>query len=310
MAHKAVKIEDNQRLAENFVNILVVAPQGMKTNNRRIKPIIEEAVLIAQKYGIPATGNGKFHYLLPKPPGQDKTGPEGETDEGPAGIVGNGSGFLVSADGYLITNRHVAEGKNRMFRVRFDDGTEKAADVIAIDTEFDIALMKIKTDKPLAYLKIASADLPNPGSKCMVLGYPVGHVLNYVMQVTSGEITSTALDDEYQVTLTANTTRGNSGGPIVDRDCNVIGVLSAGIEVYNATYVKALSAGQIRGFLTRCKDKYPTTIEPGTATETPFDGEKLALQARKATLLVLVIRGEGKETISDIVKVPASQPGE
>lgn len=292
-AHKAVKIEDSKPLVENLINLLVIAPNGMKTNNRKVAPIIEEAALLAQKYGIGPRGTGQFHYLPPKPPGMDKSAPADATDEGRPGVIGNGSGFLVSADGYLITNRHVAEGRNRLFRVRFDDGTEKSAEVVAIDNEYDIALLKVKADKPLDFLRIAPADLPNPGSRCMVLGYPVGFLLDYQMQVTSGEINSAHAGDEYQVTLTANTTHGNSGGPIVDRDCNVIGVLSAGLEVFNATYVKALSAGQIRGFLHRVRDKHESTFAPGEITDTPFDGEQLALKARKATLLILIIRGDG-----------------
>ncbi len=305
MAYKAVKIEDNQALAENFVNLLVEAPQGMKSSNKKIKPVIEEAVIIAQKYGIPPTGSHKFHYLSPKPPGADKKAPDGQ-EEGQAGIIGNGSGFLISEDGYIITNRHVVNEKNRLFRVRFDDGEEKSAEVIAIDTKCDIALIKIKTDSPLPYLRIAEADEPNPAAKCMVLGYPVADMLDFKMQVTTGEITSINDLDDYHVTLTANTTHGNSGGPIIDRDGNVIGVLSAGMTAYAATYIKALSAGQIHGFLDRCRDKYTATFEPGKATDTPFDGEKLAKQARKATLLILIIRGDGKETMSDIAsaKIP------
>ncbi|HEY7086540.1 MAG TPA: trypsin-like peptidase domain-containing protein, partial [Tepidisphaeraceae bacterium] len=314
MAYKAVKKEDSQELAENLVNVLVAAPDGMKSNNKKVKPIIEEAVILAQKYNIPATGTRQFHYLPPKAPSKEKDAPGGDKDEdkGPPGVIGNGSGFVVSADGYILTNRHVAEGKNRLFRVRFDDGTEKSAEVVAIDTQYDIAMLKIKADHPLAFLKISPADLPKSASKCLVLGYPVADILHFQMQVTSGEINSTTSDpgEKYQVTLSANTTHGNSGGPIVDRDCNVIGVLSAGLEIYNATYIKALSAGQIRGFLDRIRDKYTASIDPGKATETQFDAEKLADQARKATLLVLIIRGDGKESATEAAKIPSSQPAE
>lgn len=296
-AYKAAKIQDTQPIVENLVNCLVAAPDGMKNNNKKVKPIIEEAWVLAQKYGIGHEGTRRFHYIPPESPEEAKEPSEGDKqEEGPPGIIGNGSGFLVSADGYIITNRHVVEDKNRLFRVRFDDGSEKNAEVIAVDTESDIALIKIKTTAPLPYLRIASADLPNPGAKCMVLGYPVASVLDFKMQVTSGEITSTNESEEYQVTLTANTTRGNSGGPIVDRDGHVIGVLSAGLEVYNATYVKALSAGQIRAFLNRAREKYTGTFDPGKSTDRVFDGEKLALETRKATLLVLIIRGDGKES--------------
>jgi hypothetical protein len=72
------------------------------------------------------------------------------------------------------------------------------------------------------------------------------------------------------------------------------------MTAYHATYIKALSAGQIHSFLERCKDKYTAKFEPGKSANTPFDGENLAKGARKATLLVLIIRGDGKESITDI----------
>jgi S1-C subfamily serine protease len=308
-AYKAAKIEDTKPIVENLVNCLVYAPNGMKTNNKKIKPIIEETYVLSRKYGISVQGTGGFHYLPPEPPGKEKKAPDEAAPDEQPGIVGFGSGFFVSGDGYIITNRHVAEGKNRLFRVRFEDDSEKSAEVIAIDGDYDIALLKIKTDKPVPYLKVAAADLPNPASKCLVLGYPVPTALGYKMQVTSGEVTSTDETEPYHVTLTANTTHGNSGGPIVDRDCNVIGVLSAGKTVYNATYVKALSAGQIRSFLNRARGKYTATFDAGKPkAESVFDGEKLALEARKATLLVLIIRGDGKEAVADVDRLPTSNP--
>lgn len=299
-SYKAAKAQDNRQVVDNLVNVLIAAPPGMKANNMKVKPIIEDTATLARKYGISMQGTrATFHYLPPEPPGTIKESDDADAKgQSAPGVIGNGSGFLVSADGYIITNRHVVADKNRMFRVRFDDGTEKPAEVVAIDTTADIALIKIKTDKPLPFLKLASMDLPNPGAQCMVLGYPVAQLLDFHMQVTTGEVTSTNEKEDYQVTLTANTTHGNSGGPIVDRDGNVIGVLSAGATAYNVTYIKALSAGQIRGFLTRIKEKWNGGLSPGPTTYVPFDSEKLAKEARKATLLVLIIRGDGKDPSS------------
>lgn len=301
-AYKAARLRDSKPIVENLVSCIVRAPDGLKRNNAKVIKIIPEAAVLAQKYGIGPQGTGKFQYVAPELIIADRGGDRGDTDakdDGPPGVIGNGSGFLVSADGYIITNRHVVEDKNRLFRVRFDDGTEKSAEPVAIDTESDIALLKVKSESPLPFLKLAQANLPNPAAKCMVLGYPVASLLDFKMQVTSGEISSVNENDEYQVTLVANTTHGNSGGPIVDRDGNVIGVLSAGTSVYNATYIKALSAGQVRAFLDRVKDKQKASVQSVKPVDTPFDGEKLAREARKATVMVLIIRGDGKEGGSD-----------
>jgi S1-C subfamily serine protease len=301
MTYRAAKEQDSKQIVENLVNTLVAAPEGMKTNNRRVKPIIEEAAVLAQKYGIPSSGTHVYHYLPPEAPGSLRERDSRAADQGPPGIVGNGSGFVISPEGYILTNRHVVTDKNRMFRVRFDDGTEKQAEVVAVDTVYDVALLKVKADKPLAYLKLASTDRPNPGAQCLVLGYPVASLLDFHMQVTSGEISSVTdkPSDNYQVTLTANTTHGNSGGPIVDRSGNVVGVLSAGATAYNATYIMALSAGQVRSFLDRIKDKWDAKLQPGPVTYDPFDAEKLQVEARKATVMVLIIRGDGKDPSGD-----------
>jgi S1-C subfamily serine protease len=298
MTYRAAKEQDSKEVVDNLVNVLAAAPAGMKANNKKVKPIMEEATVLARKYAVAPRTPPAFHYLAPERPGTIPESDARAKDQGPPGIVGNGSGFVVSPDGHILTNRHVVADKNRMFRVRFDDGSEKQAEVVAIDTQYDVALLKVKADKPLPYLKLASTDRPNPGAQCLVLGYPVASLLDFHMQVTSGEISSVTdkQSDNYQVTLTANTTHGNSGGPIVDRSGNVVGVLSAGATAYNATYIMALSAGQVRSFLDRVKDKWDAKLQPGPVTYDPFDAEKLQVEARKATVMVLIIRGDGKDT--------------
>lgn len=290
-AFKAAKLEDNKPIVANLVNTLVHAPPAMKQNNQRVRDIIPQAAILAQKYGISPQGTGQFLYIPPDAAAINTNDVLAKSNA-PPGVIGNGSGFVVSPDGYIITNRHVVEDKNRIFRVRFDDGTEKPAEVAAIDTDYDIAMLRIKAEAPLPYLKLADANLPNPGAKCLVLGFPAASLMDFKMQVTSGEISSVDEHDPYQVTLSANTTHGNSGGPIVDRDDNVIGILSAGTTIYNATYLKAISAGQIRQFLDRTKDKQSAAVQKGAATDTPFDSEKLAVLARKATVMVFIIRSD------------------
>lgn len=290
-AYQAVRIVDNKQTVENLVNILVHAPDALKQNNLAVRKVMPEAVLLAGKYNIPAGGTNRFNYV---PPERGIDDPASGFAASP-GIVGNGSGFLVSPDGYLITNRHVVEEKNRVFRVRLDDGTERPAEVVAIDASYDIALLKIKSDKPLPYLRLAEAPLPNAGARCMVLGFPIATKLDFQMQVVSGEVSSARQGEEYQVTLVASATHGNSGGPVVDRDGNVIGILSAGMAAFNATYLRAVSSGQVREFLERVKDKHTLLIDWAKPANTPFDPEKLAAEARKATVMVLILRGDGKD---------------
>jgi S1-C subfamily serine protease len=300
VAYKAVKIEDNEETVQNLVNSFAHAPPAMRFNNEKVKPIAEEAGVLAGKHGISMEG-GRWIYARPHPPGvdangkpiaQDPSDPGDDADNAPPGVVASGSGFFISPDGYFLTNKHVGGEKNRTFRVRFDDGTEKNADVVALDAENDIALMHVHVDQPTAYLRLATADTPNPAAHVMVLGYPASFQLGFKMQVTTGDVTSVDELDSYPVTLTLNTTHGNSGGPIIDKDENVVGILSAGQQIYNVTYVKAISAGQIRKFIEANKEKFPDTLAPAGPAHGEFDGESLAKDARKATLLVLIIKGD------------------
>jgi hypothetical protein len=113
------------------------------------------------------------------------------------------------------------------------------------------------------------------------------------MQVTAGTVSSVSAADRYPVTLTAKITHGNSGGPLVDKFGNVIGVVSAGLTAYTETYGKALSVGQIRKFLEKNKDKFPAKLDPG-ADKDRLDTEAIYKQASPATMCILIVRGEAK----------------
>ncbi len=304
MAHRAVRVEDSKELVENLLACFNYAPIGMQRNNQKMRPIMEEARVLASKHNIGGPPSG-YHYLPPgysdakrvaegKPPVEKDTG-------GPPGIVGNGSGFLISEDGYVITNRHVVNsGEGHYYRVRFEDGTEKNAEVIAVNDKADCALLKIKSDSPLPYLRIADAN-PNPAAKALVLGYPATGTENMVMQVSSGDVASVNPGDEHEVWYHLSTTHGNSGGPIVDKNARVIGILTGGRQVHNVTYVLGVGPMQIKSFLETLGEKAPK-IEYAPPGEGEFDGEKLAAEARKSTLLVLIVRGDNKDA------APAAAP--
>ncbi len=156
--------------------------------------------------------------------------------------------------------------------------------------------MKIapEKDKPFPFLKLAEKTEPGPGAECSALGYPVANVMNYTMQVTSGTVSSVSMDDPYRVQITAKITHGNSGGPLVDKNGNVIGIVSAGLTVYNETYGKALSVGQMRRFLDKVKDKVKdANITPGKPSPTPLSTEDIYKNDSPAVLCIILIRAGG-----------------
>jgi S1-C subfamily serine protease len=283
-------MDDSKDIVQNLWNSIMQAPPGMRENNTKVRPIIDEALLLARKRGVEDARSAAWAYVRPS---SKEKAPDAEDDKNARpGVIGNGSGFLVSADGYVITNRHVAKEKNCIFMCRFVDGTEKSAKVIAIDDDADIAIMKLKPekDKPYPFVQFAPDDEPSPGAICSALGYPVADAMNYTMQVTSGTVSSIDPTSPYHVTLTAKITHGNSGGPLVDKYGNVIGVVSAGLTAYTETYGKALSAGQVRKFLAKITDKVTTKFDLGKPLDKPLDTEEIYKKDSPAVLCIILIR--------------------
>jgi S1-C subfamily serine protease len=313
-AYKAAKIRDDKEIVENLVCSIGHAPSGMQRTNKRVQAVVEDAFLLAGKHNVPREA-GRWNYIRPKPEDEDKivsADGDSDIDEGKPGQAWSGSGFFITDDGYLLTNHHVATGdpktrikKNITFRVRFDDGTERNAELIAVDEEADIALMRVKVDEPVPFLRLAD-DNPNQASKALVLGYPATGSTSHSLQISEGQVKSVNPGDEHEVWFDLNTTHGNSGGPIVDRNCRVVGILTAGRTVYNVTYVLGVGPNQIRKFLEKIGDKAPKNVvweSPGTAE---FDGEKLTGQARQSTLLILAIRLDKADVAT--TSSPTTQP--
>jgi serine protease Do len=156
---------------------------------------------------------------------------------------GRGSGFIVSADGYILTNNHVIDGADRV-RVRLTDRREFEAEVIGADVNTDLAVLKIDADD-LSAFALGDSDESRVGEWVLAIGNPLGENLTFT--VTSGIIsakgrgrlnlpnaTSTSIQDFIQTDAAINP--GNSGGPLVNLHGEVIGINSA-IASQTGTYV-------------------------------------------------------------------------
>ncbi len=142
---------------------------------------------------------------------------------------GCGSGFVVTADGYLVTNSHVLNGE-RQVDVGTHEGAEEQATVVADDPDLDIALLKLASDGPHPFLAFGNSWNLALGADLVILGYPL---CLETLTVTRG-IFSARHDDLLQTDATANP--GNSGGPAMDSRGGVIGVAFA-----------KLGGGSVRG---------------------------------------------------------------
>ena len=141
-------------------------------------------------------------------------------------MVGEGSGFFISPDGYAVTNNHVVDHAKSV-QVTTDDGTIYTAKVVGTDPKTDLALIKVdgKTDFP--FVKF-SDQAPRVGDWVVAVGNPFGlggTVTAGIVSARGRDIGAGPYDDYVQIDAPIN--KGNSGGPAFDVEGNVIGVNTA-----------------------------------------------------------------------------------
>ena len=142
-------------------------------------------------------------------------------------VMGQGSGFFISADGYAVTNNHVVE-KAESVEVTTDDGKTYNAKVIGTDPRTDLALIKIEGGKgDFPFVKL-SETAPRVGDWVLAVGNPFGlggTVTAGIVSARGRDIGAGPYDDFIQIDAPVN--KGNSGGPTFDVDGNVIGINTA-----------------------------------------------------------------------------------
>ena len=146
--------------------------------------------------------------------------PQGEGKEQPRGV---GSGFIVSADGYILTNHHVVDGASSIV-VSLNDKREFKAKVVGSDERSDVAVLKIEGDN-LPFLNTANSDEIKVGQWVMAAGSPFG----LKNTVTAGIVSAIKRDTgEYEsfIQTDAAVNPGNSGGPLVNMSGEVVGINS------------------------------------------------------------------------------------
>jgi serine protease Do len=138
-----------------------------------------------------------------------------------------GTGFIVDAKGWIVTNYHVA-GKADSITVTLTDGRKLPAKMVGGDEKTDLALLKVESDKPLPFVSFGDATKVRVGQAVMAVGNPFGlggTVTTGIVSARGRDIHSGPFDDYIQTDAAIN--RGNSGGPLFDMDGNVIGINTA-----------------------------------------------------------------------------------
>jgi len=155
---------------------------------------------------------------------RDFNGPNGP--QRPRQSQALGSGFVISADGYIVTNNHVIDGADEI-SIEFFSGAKLDAKVIGIDKTTDIALLKVQSDKPLPFVSFGDSDAMRVGDWVLAMGNPLGQGFSVSAGIVSAK--ARALQGQYDDYLQTDAAinRGNSGGPLFDMAGEVIGVNTA-----------------------------------------------------------------------------------
>ncbi|MDQ3206796.1 MAG: Do family serine endopeptidase [Pseudomonadota bacterium] len=148
--------------------------------------------------------------------------------EGRRGGISQGTGFLISEDGYVLTNHHVVDGADTV-QVRLSDRREFKATVVGSDVQSDVALLKINVEDRLPSLRVANAEHTKAGQWVIAIGSPFG--LEH--SVTAGIVSAVGRSNPFagqqyvpfiQTDVAIN--RGNSGGPLLNTSGEVVGINS------------------------------------------------------------------------------------
>ena len=287
MLLKAAQAGDNKAIVQNLMAAISTAPRGA-ANNSKVKAAIEAARLLAARHGV--SGGNEF-VIVPLPKEGSGAAPGGGEDPLVGGLS-SGTGFIVSKDGMILTNRHVVEdGKTLM--VLINGKERRSAEVIVIDNEQDLALIRVKPDEgeDLPIVQLAPNDTPGDGASCTVMGYPMMDRLGGSIKVTTGVVSSGNNGNAMllpDVTIDATVNPGNSGGPILDKYGNVMAIVSMKTIAQSGaenTYGLAISAGRIRKFLE--KNKVEMKSAEVAADGAALDTEQIAAKVKPATVCIL-----------------------
>jgi S1-C subfamily serine protease len=266
--------------------------------------------------GVAGTGQS----LAPEIPSPDGDVPELPEDH-PA-VPAEGSGFIISDEGYILTNNHVIEGGGPI-TVEHVDGHSYTAEVVGTDSRDDIALLKVEPQEDFSVAVLGDSDKMEPGDWVMAMGNPLGFDYSATVGVVSGkgrQLPSSNFRDFIQTD--AAIYPGNSGGPLVNLAGEVIGINTAVIPDTNLGFavpintVKEIlpqlleSGGVTRGYLGVTIADVSEVLEPpegvdeGAVVDTVHEDSPAAGAGIQAGDVIVAVDGQpvdGADTLTTII---------
>jgi serine protease Do len=240
-----------------------------------------------------------------------------------------GSGFVISSDGYIVTNNHVVEGVDSI-KVAFNDGSELDATIIGRDPKTDIALIQVESEEKLFALPLGDSSAVRPGEWVVAIGNPFGLEHTVTAGIVSAKhrvIGQGSYDDYIQTDAAINP--GNSGGPLLNLKGEVIGINTA-INPRANTIGFAVPINMAKQILPQLKAKGAVTrgwlgvviqrITPELIEALELDSEDGALVSKVAPDgpaaeagvqhgdVIVAFDGEKVESWSDLPRIVAATP--
>jgi serine protease Do len=222
--------------------------------------------------------------------------PSEETSQVPGAGASQGSGFIIDAEGYIVTNQHVIAGAEAIVAT-LQNGTQLIAKLVGVDEKTDLALLKVTAGKPLPFVTFGDSDKALVGDWVVVIGNPYGlggSVSVGIVSARNRELHMGAYDDFIQTDAAINT--GNSGGPLFDMNGNVVGVNSALLSPSGGSVGIgfAISSNLAKSVVAQLR-KYGETrrgwIGVRVQTVSPEIAESLGLASVKGALIASITRG-------------------
>lgn len=234
--------------------------------------------------------------------------------------IGGGSGFLVSSNGLIVTNKHVVADKEAEYTVYLNDGKKYTAKVLARDPVLDIAVIKIDPSlgKELPFLEFGDSDKLQVGQSVVAIGNALGEFRNTVSvgvvsglsrSLTAGDQTtgkSESLDHVIQTDAAINP--GNSGGPLLSLSGKVIGV-NVAVAQGSQSIGFALPANSIKSVVQSVKETGKIVRPYLGIRYTEITSEIKDKNNLSVDYGVLVQRGTGKGDLAVIPGSPADKAG-
>lgn len=256
-----------------------------------------------------------FGFTLP-PPAPEQNPKSGKKEETTLRRVGGGSGFLIQADGLIVTNKHVVNNEKAVYTVVLSDGQKFPATVVAKDPVLDVALLKIDA-KDLPTLSLGDSENLQIGQTVIAIGYTLAEFGNTVtkgvvsgigrrVEAGDGLGGNEVLDEAIQTDAAINP--GNSGGPLLDLSGKVVGINTAvseqgqlvGFAIPINTVKKTIESVQKTGKIVR------PWLGVRYIPVTPLLAETNKLSV---TYGVLIQRGETQNDLAIIPGSPADKAG-